>query len=59
MRIGLMIGAAPIPANSLNELIQLGQRIESLGFNNLWMAHVFEHDAVSALSFIGRETQYE
>lgn len=55
MKIGLMLGATP-GNNSVQSIIDSATRAERDGFDNIWMAHVFGHDAITALALAGRET---
>ncbi len=56
MRKGLMIGADEGPYNTIDKLIQFAIKAEQTGFDNLWMANIFGHDAISAMTLAGRET---
>ncbi|NJN51117.1 MAG: LLM class F420-dependent oxidoreductase [Gammaproteobacteria bacterium] len=56
MRIGLMIGADST-TRSIDDLVALGKRAESLGFASVWMANIFSFDAITALTLIGRDTK--
>ena len=56
MRTGLMIGATAGPDGTIDGLIKQAQNAEDKGFDNLWMANIFELDAISALRIIGHST---
>lgn len=56
MKIGLMLGAGSDQDPSLDGMITLAKRYENMGFDNLWVANIFEFDAITMLSLIGRET---
>jgi 5,10-methylenetetrahydromethanopterin reductase len=55
MRVGMIIGADGV-SRTLNDLVVQAQRIEELGFANVWMAQMMSFDAVGALSVIGHAT---
>ena len=57
MRIGLNIGASEGPDGTVEGLIKMAQDAEARGFDNLWMANIFGHDAISMLSMIGLSTE--
>lgn len=57
MKIGMMIGGTPGPHETIQGTVDFAQRIEALGFPSLWMAHIFDHDAMTALAIVGRETK--
>ena len=59
MRIGIMSGApggAVPPDSSIDDFVAFAKRVESLGFDSLWMAQIFGIDAIATLGFAGRET---
>ncbi len=56
MRTGVMLGTDNTNGNGLDDLINVAQRIEAAGIDNLWMANIFSFDAISTLALIGRET---
>lgn len=56
MRYGLMTGATG-GDDSLDALVAQAKNLESRGFHSMWMAHIFGADAISALGFVGRETE--
>lgn len=59
MRIGIMCGApggALPPGSTLDDTIAFAKRVESLGFDTLWMAQIFGLDAIATLGHAGRET---
>jgi 5,10-methylenetetrahydromethanopterin reductase len=55
MRVGMIIGADGV-SRTLNDLVGQAQRLEQLGFANVWMAQMMSFDAVGALSVIGHAT---
>src|SRR5262245_20798324 len=55
MRIGVMSGAGD--GFNLEQLIQFAERVERAGFAALWMANIFNYDAITALALIGRATK--
>ncbi len=57
MRIGIMFGATPGPDNRLDGLIDVAKRVEEMGFDSVWLAHIFSLDAVTALALVGHETR--
>lgn len=56
MRIGLMLGADPGQHN-LQAIIANAKNAEQRGFDNVWMANVFNHDAVATMSYVGMQTE--
>ncbi len=56
MRIGIMSGGSRAEA-TLEGVIARAKDIEARGFHALWMANIFNHDAINTLALIGRETQ--
>lgn len=56
MRIGIMVGATEGPSSALDGLIEHAKKLESLGFDSLWMANIFGLDAIASLAMVGRET---
>lgn len=56
MRIGVMIGATRESDGSIEGIIQAAQKLEGLGFADLWMANIFGLDAISTLSILGQST---
>lgn len=56
MRIGLMLGA-DAGRDNLNSIISKAKAAEERGFDNVWMANVFSHDAVATMSYVGMQTQ--
>ncbi|TVS16345.1 MAG: TIGR03564 family F420-dependent LLM class oxidoreductase [Gammaproteobacteria bacterium] len=53
MRVGVMSGAeAPMP---LSGYVERARAIESAGLDDLWMAHTFSFDAISALGWVGSQ----
>lgn len=57
MRIGVMAGATEGPEAALDGLVATAKRLESQGFDTLWMANIFGLDAIGALAIVGRETE--
>lgn len=57
MKIGLMLGANAGPEATLDGLVDFARKAEAKGFPSLWMAHIFSHDAMTALAVVGRETK--
>ena len=67
MRIGLMLGQEHLSLSQsgegtrrrsdLDALVREAQLLEARGFASAWLVHVFELDALGALTVIGRETQ--
>lgn len=56
MRVGLMLGATP-GHNAVQAIIDSAVQAEKDGFDNVWMAHVFGHDAITALAVAAGATQ--
>ncbi len=60
MRIGIMSGApggAVPPESTVDDFVAFAKRLETLGFDSLWMAQIFGIDAIATLGFAGRETE--
>ena len=57
MKIGIMTGAIPDPAASIDGFIALAKDLEARGFPSLWLANTRGHDAVTAMAMAGRETE--
>ena len=57
MKLGIMTGAIPDPAASIDNFIALAGEVEARGFASLWLANTFGHDAVTAMAMAGRETK--
>ncbi len=67
MRIGVFIGQEQLSLSQpgegarkrsrLDALVQEAQSLEARGFPSAWLAHIFELDAIGALTVTGRETQ--
>jgi F420-dependent oxidoreductase-like protein len=55
MRIGLMIGGDG-QRRTLEDILAAARRAETAGIDDLWMANIFSHDAISTLALVGRET---
>ncbi len=55
MKIGIMIGADGT-SSTLDDVVGVARRAETLGLDGVWMANIFSFDAITALSIIGRET---
>lgn len=51
-----MVGATEGPSSALDGLIEHAKKLESLGFDSLWMANIFGLDAIASLAMVGRET---
>ena len=56
MRIGLFAGISEHLGNTLASLEEFAIRAEAMGFDDLWVAHVFGTDALTALALLGRQT---
>ena len=59
MCIGIMGGAPGLkiaPDHTPDGLVEWGKELEADGFHTLWLAHTAELDAITALSWVGRET---
>ncbi|MEE2775996.1 MAG: LLM class F420-dependent oxidoreductase [Acidobacteriota bacterium] len=54
MKIGIMIGATGGP--TLDGLVEKARALEKAGFDTVWLANIFGHDAIGALGIVGRET---
>lgn len=55
MRIGVMIGGDG-QRRTLEDIIGMARRVEEAGIDDVWMANIFSHDAISTLALVGRET---
>lgn len=56
MKFGIMTGTGYDTDQGLQGLMKNAQRIEQLGFHSLWMATVYNYDALTALAAIGTAT---
>jgi 5,10-methylenetetrahydromethanopterin reductase len=56
MRFGVMLGAQG-PNAGVKDVVAAAQRIETAGFDDIWMANIFAHDAISMLTLIGYLTK--
>jgi 5,10-methylenetetrahydromethanopterin reductase len=56
MRIGVMSGVTPGPDRTLGQFVERAKDIEARGFHSLWMANIFNLDAITALALAGHET---
>jgi F420-dependent oxidoreductase-like protein len=54
--MGVMIGGEQGKQATLDGIVEFAQTLERQGFDNVWMANIFGHDAISTLSIVGRET---
>ena len=50
------MGASRETSGPLQSLVDFARRAEQAGFDNLWLAHTFGADAMTALAVLGRET---
>ncbi|MBW2275246.1 MAG: LLM class F420-dependent oxidoreductase [Deltaproteobacteria bacterium] len=57
MRIGVMSGASPGPDATLDRFVERAKDLEARGFHSMWMANIFNHDAITVQAIIGRETE--
>jgi 5,10-methylenetetrahydromethanopterin reductase len=57
MKIGMMLGGTPGPHTTINGMVDFAKKVEEMGFPSLWLAHIFDHDAMTALAVVGRETK--
>ena len=55
MRIGVMIGGDG-QRRTLEDIVATARRVEAAGLDDVWMANIFAHDAISTLALVGRET---
>lgn len=55
MRIGVMIGGDGVQ-RTLDDIVDTARRVEQAGLDDVWMANIFSHDAISTLALVGRET---
>ena len=56
MKIGIMTGSGFDPDTGLRGMMDNAGRIEALGFDSLWMATIYNYDALTALTAIGTAT---
>lgn len=56
MKIGINSGAASGPETTFPGLIERAQKMETLGFDCFWMAHMLGLDAMTALAVVGQNT---
>lgn len=57
MNIGIMTGSGYDPDFSLQGMMENARRIEKMGFDSLWMATIYNYDALTALAAIGTVTE--
>ena len=57
MRIGLVSQRVANPATTLDDLVDEARTAEEQGFAFLSLPNIFGHDAIGALSVVGRETR--
>ncbi len=55
MRIGVMIGGDGV-RRSIADIVAMAREVEAAGLDDVWMANIFSHDAISTLGLVGRET---
>jgi 5,10-methylenetetrahydromethanopterin reductase len=55
MRIGVMIGGDG-QRRTLQDIIDTARRVEAAGLDDVWMANIFSHDAISTLALVGAAT---
>jgi 5,10-methylenetetrahydromethanopterin reductase len=55
MRIGVMIGGDG-QRRTLQDIIGTARRVEAAGLDDVWMANIFSHDAISTLALVGAAT---
>lgn len=55
MRIGMMIGGDG-QRRTLDDIVAMARQAEAAGLDDVWMANIFSHDAISTLAVVGRET---
>ena len=56
MKIGIMTGSGFDPDTGLRGMMDNAGRIEALGFDSLWMATIYNYDALTALTAIATAT---
>lgn len=56
MRIGVMLGADQ-HARSVDDMVDVAQRVEAAGLDHVWMANIRSLDAITTMTIVGRETQ--
>lgn len=54
MRIGIMIGGDG-QRRTLDDIVSTARRVEQAGVDDVWMANIFSHDAISTLALVGRD----
>jgi F420-dependent oxidoreductase-like protein len=57
MRIGIFAGALPGEVGDLAAVVARARDLERRGFAALWMANIFELDAITTLAVAARETE--
>lgn len=55
MRIGVMIGGDGL-RRTLQDIVAVARTVEAAGVDDVWMANIFSHDAVSTLALVGHQT---
>jgi len=56
MRIGEMVGGFE-SRMGIEDFLARGRDLEALGFDTMWIPHVFSHDAIGIATLLGRETE--
>ncbi|MEH6589875.1 MAG: LLM class F420-dependent oxidoreductase [Halioglobus sp.] len=56
MKFGIMTGSGFDPEPGLHGMVENARRIESLGFDSLWMSTIYNYDALTALTAISMGT---
>jgi F420-dependent oxidoreductase-like protein len=56
MRIGVMIGGDG-QRRTLQDIVDTARQVEGAGLDDVWMANIFSHDAITTLALVGRETR--
>lgn len=55
MRIGVMIGGDGV-RRTIADIVAMARQVEAAGLDDVWMANIFSHDAISTLALVGHET---
>ena len=57
MRLGTLLLTDNWPDKSMGKLLRYIQYLEVLGFDNVWMANIFDLDALTTMAIAGQATE--
>jgi 5,10-methylenetetrahydromethanopterin reductase len=58
MRLGTLLLTDNWPNKSMSQVIRYIQHLETLGFDNVWMANIFDYDAITTMAIAGQATEH-